>query len=276
MPAKSMSKDDIKKMSFIYEAERRESFDDDDLISHDEGEQIQSSYSNPEGDFALNFFQKTDDEVRQAYLNRLIGMKILKLQPKRKVQEIVILDWDDTLLCTSYLGRVGLVNLPDKVVEALKVLDEKVRDLLEMATNLGKTFIVTNANPGWVTSTGMVFLPKSYDIIKEKVEVVSAREQFGGEYPDDTYKWKIEAFMELRKKFEEDVEANIVCVGDSRQEMEAARCLGEQFERAVVKTVKFKSSPGVQDIIKQVGLLNEKFAYIISSKTNLTIRLEKK
>lgn len=270
---KAMTKDDIKKMSFIYESERRESFDEEDLSPDQE---VHSSYSNLEGDFSLNFFQKTDDEVRQAYLNRLINMKILRLQPSKKHQEIIILDWDDTLLCTSYLGRYGLVNLPEEILEPVKMLDEKVAALLETVTSYGKTFIITNAQQGWVASTGSHFLPKSYAIIQEKIKTVSARSEYEDEYPEDRYRWKVEAFLDLKRQFSDDIAVNIVCVGDSRVEIDAARCLGEQFDHALVKTVKFKNCPSAQDLVKQISLLQERFEQIITSRTNLTIRLEKK
>lgn len=257
----------------VYESGRKESFDEDDLYNE---EVFTDSYTNAEGDFSLSLFQRTDDEVRQAYLNRLINMKILKLQPVKKHQEIILLDWDDTLLCTSYLGRYGLVHLPEKILEDLKVLDNRVSLLLETATSFGKTYIITNAEEGWVAYTGMMFLPKSYKIIQEKIEVISARNKYQEKYPEDTYRWKVESFLDLKKMFDSSLVANIFCVGDSRVEMEAARCLGESLNHAIVKTVKFKTTPGVQDLIKQIDLLNDRFEYIITSRTSLTIRLEKK
>jgi len=270
----SMLKQDFMHLAALYEAERKESFDEDDGLY--EGLQIQKSYSNSEGDFSLNLFERTDKQVREAYLNRLMSMGILKTKPTKKHQEIIILDWDDTLMCTSYLTRLGLVQLPESALEPLKVLDEKISKFLEKTTSFGKTMIITNAEEKWVAYTGMGYLPKSYKIIQESIEVVSARARYQDEFPADTFRWKVEAFLDLRKNFDDNVMANIVSIGDSRAEMEAARCLGEQMSHAIVKTVKFKNNPGVNDLIKQINLLTDKFEQIITSRANLTIRLEKK
>jgi len=269
----SMTKADFMKMSVMFEAERKESLDEGDGL---EDLMIQKSYSNSEGDFSLNLFQRTDDEVRQAYLNRLINMGILKLQPSKKHQEIIILDWDDTLMCTSYLTRIGLMQLPEGALEPLRTLDEKVAKFLEKATSFGQVIIITNAEEKWVAYTGLGYLPKSYEIIQEKIQVISARARYQEEFPADTFRWKVETFLDLRKNFNDNVIANIVSIGDSRAEMEAARCLGEQMSHSIVKTVKFKNNPGVNDLIKQLNLLNDKFEQIITSRASLTIRLEKK
>jgi hypothetical protein len=269
----SLSKEDMKKMSFIFEAERKESEDEEELMMPDL--ELKKTYSNAEGDYSLNFFQKTDSEVRQAYLNKLINMKILKLQPSKKHQEIIVFDWDDTLLCTSYLGRHGLVHLPQEIIEGLKTLDEKVCNVLETASSFGKVFIVTNSEDGWVAYTAMAYLPKTYQIIMDKVEIISARTKYKALYPGDNYRWKAEAFLDIKKEFDEGVNANIVSIGDSRAEIEAAKILGDQFSYALVKTVRFRNNPGLWDLVKQLDLLNERFEQIIVSRTSLTIRLEK-
>jgi len=269
----SMPKADFKKMAEVFEAERKESLDEGDGL---EDLQIQKSYSNSEGDFSMNLFERTDDEIRKAYLTRLMKMGILKMTPSKKHQEIIILDWDDTLMCTSYLTRIGLMQLPEGALEPLRILDEKIAKFLEKAISFGRVVIITNAEEKWVAYTGLGYLPKSYQIIQENVEVISARARYQDEFPADTFRWKVEAFLDFRKEFDDNVIANIVSIGDSRAEMEAARCLGEQMSHSIVKTVKFKNNPGVNDLIKQINLLNDRFEQIITSRASLTIRLEKK
>jgi len=270
----SMTKEDIKKMSILFEAERRESFEEEDPMLSELT--IKKSYSNIEGDFSLNFLERTDDQVRQAYLNKLITMKILKLNPIKKHQEIIVFDWDDTLICTSHLTKLGLLHLSEEMLEDLQALDDKVFTLLELATSFGQTCIVTNAELHWVNYTGMAFLPRSFKLIQERIEVISARSRFQSKFPDDHYKWKIEAFLELKKNFDDSVIANIMAIGDSRAEIEAARHLGSLLSHSLIKTVKFKSNPGIRDLTKQINLLTERFEQIITNKTSLTIRLERK
>jgi hypothetical protein len=43
-----------------------------------------------------------------------------------------------------------------------------------------------------------------------------------------------------------------------------------------VKTIKFRENPRPDEMVKQLGLVVEKFGEIFESNKNLTIRLEKK
>jgi len=80
----SITKDDMKKMKQIHEKERIQ-LEKEEGISEGDLE-VERSYSNAEGDFSLNFFKRTDDEIRQSYINKLISMKILKTEPAKKHQ----------------------------------------------------------------------------------------------------------------------------------------------------------------------------------------------
>ena len=46
--------------------------------------QIEKSYQS--GDYIINFFQKTDDQIRKNYLDKLISNKILRTVPSKKQQ----------------------------------------------------------------------------------------------------------------------------------------------------------------------------------------------
>lgn len=50
---------------------------------------------------------------------------------------MIIYDWDDTLLCTTFLGSLGFVGIAKDILDTLKPLDESaVRRIL----NLGIIF----------------------------------------------------------------------------------------------------------------------------------------
>ncbi len=69
---------------------------------------------------------------------------------------------------------------------------------------------------------------------------------------------------------------NMICVGDSNIEIEAAHCLGKEFDKVVIKTIKFRENPKPDEMVKQIGLVLDKFRYIFDNNKNLTIRLERK
>ncbi len=53
-------------------------------------------------------------------------MELCKLVQRRNIKQVNILysiyivtifDWDDTILCTTYLGSYGFIDLPSEVTE---------------------------------------------------------------------------------------------------------------------------------------------------------------
>jgi hypothetical protein len=59
---------------------------------------------------------------------------------------VTILDWDDTLLPTSFLGRNGLlVEQAEETQNLLSPLDLIIAQLIEDSLKYGETFIITNA-----------------------------------------------------------------------------------------------------------------------------------
>ena len=94
-------------------------------------EQIFESFVCPESEgFALDFIQKvrTGDNIRRNFLSRLTYQKVwLTPNEKPKLHETAIMfDWDDTLLCTSFINPAGVyeqVELSQSVKNHIKILD---------------------------------------------------------------------------------------------------------------------------------------------------------
>jgi len=79
----SMSKDNVKKLNQLYEEERKKIEQEERELGHDKLK-VEKSYSNNE--FSINFLIKSDDEMRNNYINKLINMKIMKTAPSKKHQ----------------------------------------------------------------------------------------------------------------------------------------------------------------------------------------------
>lgn len=273
----SLSADYMKQMTMFHERERQRMEEEDRETADEEYPEMERTYSHVAGDFAINFFEKSVEEVRQGYINKLLNMKILNLKPSKKHQTIIIFDWDDTLLCTSFLLRIGDVDKSSEDLKALKPLDDGVSKLLLKAIGCGEVFIITNSEDGWVEYSAKFFLPKTLDvIIDNKVQIISARSKFQHHYPCDMKRWKQEAFLDMKKRFDTNIVTNLICLGDSSVEIEAGHMLARQFSKAMIKTVKFKENPLPEELVKQVELVLEKLDTIFVKLKNLTVRLEKK
>jgi hypothetical protein len=225
-------------------------------------------------------FLKSAENLRRAYIAKLIYKNVWTPNKIEKDHNtIIIFDWDDTLLCTSFLTPNGIFNediqLNEKDFEKIMKLEQAVMCILTHAIHKGDTYIITNAAPGWVEYSANRFYPSVKKIL-EKVKIVSARGDFESIYPGDSRMWKIQAFLKMQTQHNTNLVTNIICLGDSFIEMEAGHVLASKYQQAFIKTVKFRESPRPEELHKQLLLVSDQFSSIFSLVKNLTIRVEKK
>ena len=202
--------------------------------------------------------------------------------PSQKEQthnSLIIFDWDDTLLCTTFLTPGGVFNenmqLSEEDKRKIRTLEFSVLRLLTIAVEKGDVYIITNAGPGWVEFSAEKFYPSIKKIL-EKIKIISARWEYESKYPGDSRKWKIQTFLNLQKSMNVQLVTNIICLGDSFIEMEAGRILASKFSQAFIKTVKFRENPKPEELNKQLIVVANQFNDIYSTVKNLTIRVEKR
>jgi FMN phosphatase YigB (HAD superfamily) len=220
------------------------------------------------------------EDAKKRYFSRLLSGGLCQAPSTRssKSQTVVIFDWDDTLLCTTFLNRhyPQGATLPPKVQAYLRTLEQVSVRLIEIAMEVGQAYIVTNATPGWVEESAARWAPNLLPVL-ERVKVISARDRWSSYFPQDVYQWKIRTFRELHRYLPcVDRVMNIVAIGDADFEMQAAASMGQQFELAVVKTVKLKQLPSPPELVKELELVKEKFDQIHRHGRNLKISLERR
>ena len=238
-----------------------------------------SNTSSSTFDYELNFYRNGND-IRQSYLAKLISTQVWNpnMKPKQ-YNSIIIFDWDDTLLPTTFLTPGGIfeenMKLSDVDKNIMSKLEESVLKLLTESVEKGNVYIITNAGKGWVEYSAKKFYPSIMTILS-KIKIISARGEYEKAFPGDSRQWKIEAFLNLKNTVNMNLVTNIICIGDSLFEMEAGRILASKFSEAFIKTVKFKEAPKMDELIKQLNVVYLQFGTIYSSIKNLTIRVEKK
>jgi hypothetical protein len=268
---------------------------DFELLSEKNNESIISDYADISQDM-INFNNKNKKEIeknknkeinaksiRDKYYNKLITK--LEWNPFKKekiINNLFFFDWDDTLLCTSYLQPTGAlidmeINKRDK--DIISDLDSLVSKLLLKAMNIGIVFIVTNGAPGWVELSSTKFYPKTAKIL-QKIKVVSARGLCERKYPGDMRQWKRVAFkfaLDTLHDINKNIVTNIICLGDSNIEMEASYYLKECFPNAYLKTIKFKESPTHIELQKELKIINIQLDSIINNyNKNLSVKVTRK
>jgi len=128
---------------------------------------------------------------------------------------------------------------------------------------------------GWVEYSAAKWAPALLPVL-QKVRVISARSKYESQFPDQVSKWKVEAFLEVQRKLNLPVITNLISIGDSTFEMDAAHVMAEQFDHALIKTVKLREHPSPEELYKQLELVSQKFKPIIDNARNLKVGLERK
>jgi len=88
--------------------------------------------------------------------------------------------------------------------------------------------------------------------------------------------WKVKAFLEMGRQLHSELVTNLVSIGDSNFEHDAAHVLGSQFSHSLIKTVKLQERPSPQEQTKELDLLAPKLKTIVEKACNLKVRLERK
>mmetsp|Transcript_119263 Transcript_119263/g.370560 ORF Transcript_119263/g.370560 Transcript_119263/m.370560 type:complete len:309 (+) Transcript_119263:159-1085(+) len=241
-------------------------------------QQVEDNVEQQDRGFAMNVLDlKSQDDFRVNFLRKLSYSKVWVPQAQRppKHQTVIIFDWDDTLLCTSFLNLRQDQTLPPVVERHLRDIENAGKRLLELAMRLGHTFIITNAMNGWVEYSSAKWVPELLPVL-QKVRVISARTKYEPQYPGEVSKWKIQAFLEVQRQLNSEIITNLISLGDSNFEMDAVHVMGKEFAQALVKTIKFRENPSPEELLKQLELVSQKFERIVENARNLKIGLERK
>lgn len=246
---------------------KKDSLEEKDITRIEHG-----SFKNPN-----HIKYKNSDYIRCKYYTNLVSNSLWVKQDLHN--SISILDWDDTLLCTTFLTPKGVFEenliLNEKQKIQVQSLEELVYALLKRCISDTDTYIVTNASAGWVEYSAARYYPKVAELLKS-ITIISARELFERENPKNMRRWKIESFKLIVSHYQKAVITNILCIGDSFIEMEAGHIVAGSFEKAYIKSVKFKESPKIEELIKQIKLVNNQYDSIFKSIKSLTVTVEKK
>ena len=225
-------------------------------------------------------FYRQSKKIRDAYYNKLIIKNIWKpFINEKKSNTLFIFDWDDTLICTSYIKPLINSNLfkTRAIKEKLKTLDENTSNLLNKCLERGKVFIITNASSGWVEYSSTNFLPTTSKILS-KVKIISAKNLYSKNYPGDPKQWKIKAFKYAIEKYNINTKliSNIITFGDSYIDLEAIENLIYEFNNPFIKIIKFKENPHLVELEKQILIVISQLDFIINKPKNFSLKISKK
>ena len=197
---------------------------------------------------------KNSSEIRMSYMNKLFNQNFPKRENsninnvfKRKYNSLIFFDWDDTLLCSSFLIEYSQQDINKNILNQtnknsykyyMNNLEIIVYNLLETSINYGDTYIITNASKNWVIYSSFKYFPKVIQLFN-KIRIISARDAYENQFPNQTKFWKLAVFMDIANLYNKNLVTNIISIGDSSIENEAAFKLSCLFSECYIKTIKF-------------------------------------
>jgi len=193
---------------------------------------------------------------------------------------LIAFDWDDTLLCSSFLSSKGLRldSDPNKVKELesqLTELSHSIIALLNLALQYGPVTVVTNAETGWVQLSCQKFIPLVLPMLN-KLTIISARSTYEPMFPGSPLKWKYYCFQERISSLappNSKREKNVLSFGDSHVEREAVRACTRGMANTRTKSVKFAERPSMEQLRRQIELVTNCFSYIHNHEGDLDLQL---
>eukprot|EP00440_Ansanella_granifera_P032635 gb/GFBE01035405.1/.p1 GENE.gb/GFBE01035405.1/~~gb/GFBE01035405.1/.p1 ORF type:complete len:349 (+),score=106.81 gb/GFBE01035405.1/:1-1047(+) len=197
-------------------------------------------------------------------------------------ETVLIFDWDDTVLPSSWVQGQGL-RLDDSSEvsawqrEQLSQVANAAAETLRMAKQMGTVVLITNAERGWIELSCQKFMPTLYPAL-ESVKVISARTTYESPEIVSPLDWKVHAFAnEIRRYYGQDAlvdgdrRKNVLSLGDSVHEREALLRASAPLPNCRSKSLKFVERPDIAQICKQHSLVTSCFERIVHHDGNLDL-----
>lgn len=194
---------------------------------------------------------------------------------------IIIMDWDDTLFPTSWIGKkeIDLTSIHDvnKYSFLFIELDSLISKIISKLKMYGKPIIITNATLKWIGICINV-LPKTKNIIKN-INIVSARDRYQNKFNDPTL-WKKETFKDVHKFHFPDnrFNQNIISIGDADYEHKALielygiNYMGKKHK--YLKSIRMIRYPDFKNLMTQLNKLYINIDFICKSKKHIELEFK--
>lgn len=197
-------------------------------------------------------------------------------------ETMLLLDWDDTMLPTTWIEAQGLSlseesTLDDAQRWQLTIMAKHALQTLQAAQNCGAVVLVTNAEAGWVELSCQKFMPLLYPFL-QNVKILSARSTYEPQGIARPSEWKYWAFQNEIDKFYKAVSSdhrkNIISIGDSLYEREALIRVTEHLGNSCVKSLKLKTKPDLEQLLQQHQLVSSCLDDIVNHAGSLDVCIQ--
>lgn len=189
-----------------------------------------------------------------------------------KKETLFILDWDDTLMCTSF---ISLKNQPlsKEAQNQILNLGNLVSLFLSQCLKYGKVIILTNSSENWVKTTSVENLGITA-LADKRIKIISTRDNYLKKGIDKKL-WKEMAMDEILNKYGNKIE-NLLCASDSEKDINLFKKYMPNNKGINIATIKFKRKPNLLILIKEIKYLINYISSIIGTNKNYYLLKETK
>ncbi|ARF09722.1 hypothetical protein Indivirus_2_101 [Indivirus ILV1] len=201
----------------------------------------------------------------------------------KKYKTLIIFDWDDTLFPTSWVvdNNIDLSDkdIQNKFIIYFSQLDVLLYNLLTTCLKYGTVFVVTNATIKWIQTAASV-LPHTHNILYDGINVISARDTYQNEYPDQMNIWKKLTFQDLiSNNFDKHKHQHVVSIGDAEHEFNALTDLYNESsitKHRLLKTIRLIRAPSFNALIDELDVLNSCIVRILTNHDHMDLKFKDK
>jgi hypothetical protein len=186
-------------------------------------------------------------------------------------ETIFIIDWDDTLMCTTFISH-KVLGLSDDEQYIVSNLGKVVSNFLKECNKYGKIIIMTNSSKEWIKKTTKDYLKINHESF-DNIAIISTRDRYLKKGIEKK-KWKELALDDLIAKYKEKIQ-NLICVSDSEKDIDVFKNLSTKNKEINISTIKFKTKPSPLIMIKEIKYLNDMMDEIIGKNKNYYLFKEK-
>ena len=194
---------------------------------------------------------------------------------------IFILDWDDTIMCSSWLKKMKVElenNKPsEEILQETAKIATAVEALINKISQYGRLFIVTNATDGWVELSCQLFMPSIYYLVLS-IPIISAQELYSYRFINPNT-WKMMAFRNeiLATLFDKVAQTtrHIISIGDGEAEQLATRSIRpiRFYGPLITKSVRLMPESTPAELVDQLNKITGIISPLVTYESHLDLQV---
>lgn len=219
--------------------------------------------------------------LRARYISELIKKGLFgRKKINYNFNNIFILEWDDTLLPTTYITDCLRTNktLDESHKLFLAKIEFNVLRILTFALKSNSDiYIISGADREWISSSARKYLKGVYKLLKANPSI---KQVYSKDYYIDTnneeapeFNVKEKAVLDILSSYSKEKLTNIMTISNSISILDSVVTYAKDLTNCYYKNLKLMDWPSIEQLNKQLELLADQLSTVYSSVRNINIKV---